>query len=210
MTEPTASAEGKTDEQAIRERVRQLTSQMLSGGSLDTEGVKEVVRAMSGGGPSKPPFENAKAREAFTESLRLMDAALQASSQAAHSALQSLIARGKDVGDNDLKLAFAALQTLQSDYVAVTNKIAEATTGNLNRELSDLALHAQRVGADVNVRFAQMLSEFANRINAFRPDAMPGFDSMRQYGANMTLVTSALLGGFADALRQQAQSRKAP
>ena len=209
MTEPTAS-EGTADEQAIRERARKLTAQVLSGGSLDTEGVKEIVRTMSGGGPSKPPFENPQAREAFVESIRLMDAALQASSQAAHSALQTLVARGKDISDNDLKMTFAALQTLQKDYVAVTNRIAEATTGNLNRELSDLALHAQRVGADVNVRFAQMLSEFANRINSFRPDAMPGFDSMRQYGANMTLLTSALLGGFADALRQQSQNRKAP
>src|SRR5690349_14735945 len=209
MTEPTAT-EGKPDEQAIRERVRKLTAQVLSGGSLDTEGVKEVVRTLSGGGAAKAPFENAQARDAFVESIRLMDAALQSSSQAAHTALQALVARGKEIGDNDLKKAFAALQTLQQDYVAVTNKIADATTGNLNRELTDLALHAQRVGADMNVRFAQMLSEFANRITAFRPDAMPGFDSMRQYGANMTLLTSALLGGFADALRQQSENRKAP
>ena len=128
MTESTAP-EGKPDEQALRDRVRQLTSQVLSGGRLDTEGVKEVVRTMSGGGgASKPPFENAQTREAFVDSIRLMDAALQSSSQAAHSALQSLIARGKDIGDNDLKLAFAALQTLQQDYVAVTNKIADATS----------------------------------------------------------------------------------
>ena len=209
MTEPPAP-EGKPDEQAIRDRVRKLTAQVLSGGSLDTEGVKEVVRTLSGGGTAKAPFENAQARDAFVQSIRLMDAALQSSSQAAHTALQALIARGNDIGDNDLKKAFAALQTLQQDYVAVTNKIADATTGNLNRELTDLALHAQRVGADMNVRFAQMLSEFANRITAFRPDAMPGFDSMRQYGANMTLLTSALLGGFADALRQQSENRKAP
>jgi len=210
MTGSTSSTEGKTDEQALRERVRQMTAQMLSGGRLDTEGVTEVVRAMSGGGASKPALDNAQAREAFAESLRLMNAALQSSSQAAHGAIQSLIARGKDISDNDLKMAFAALQTLQQDYVTIANRIADVTTGNLNRELTDLALHAQRVGADVNVRFAQMLSEFANRINSFRPDAMPGFDSMRQYGANMTLLTSALLGGFADALRQQPDNRKAP
>jgi len=50
MTDPTAPAgnaapapaEAQTDEQAIRERVRDLTSQMLTGGRLDTEGVKEI------------------------------------------------------------------------------------------------------------------------------------------------------------------------
>ena len=84
MTE-SAAPDGKPDEQALRDRVRQLTSQVLSGGRLDTEGVKEVVRTMSGGGgASKPPFENAQTREAFVDSIRLMDAALQSSSQAAH------------------------------------------------------------------------------------------------------------------------------
>jgi hypothetical protein len=31
---------------------------------------------------------------------------------------------------------------------------------------------------------------------------------MREYGANMTLLTSGLLAGFADALRQQSESKK--
>ena len=57
---------------------------------------------------------------------------------------------------------------MQKDYVAVANRMSDATTGNLRRELADLALHAQRVGADVNVRFAQVVSEFANRIGSYR------------------------------------------
>ena len=216
MTDPTAPAgnaasattAAQPDEQAIRERVRELTTQMLSGGRLDTEGIKEVVRTMSGG-VSKPPLETAQAREAFAQAIRGLGEALQASSQATHTALQALAARGKEFSDNDLKNAFAALQTLQKDYVAVADQIAEATTGNLRRELADLALHAQRVGADVNVRFAQVMSEFANRIGSVRAGAVPGFDSVRQYGANMTLFTSGLLAGFADALRQQSESKKA-
>lgn len=206
MSDPTAS--GQTDESMIRERVRDLTAQMLAGGRLDTEGVKEVVRTMSGGLP-KPAFENPQARAEFAEAIRSLDASLHASALATHSALQSIVARGKDFSDNDLKNAFAALQNLQKDYVAVANRIAEATGGNIRHELSDLALHAQRVGADVNVRFAQVLSEFANSIKSYRPASMPGFDSVRQYGANMSMVTSALLAGFADALRQQPESKKA-
>jgi hypothetical protein len=216
MTDPTtsagnaasASAEAQIDEQAIRERVRELTAQMLSGGRLDTEGVKEVVRTISGGA-AKPPLESAQAREAFAEVIRVLDAALHASSQATHTALQALVARGKEFSDNDLKNAFSALQNQQKDYVAVANRIADASTGNLRNELTELALHAQRVGADVNVRFAQVMSEFANRIGTFRAGAMPGFDSVRQYGANMTMLTSGLLAGFADALRQQSEDKKA-
>lgn len=217
MSDPTAPAgsaasapaQAPVDEQVIRERVRELTAQMLAGGRLDTEGVAQVVRTMSGAGTTKPPLESAQAREAFAEAIRGLDAALHASSLAAHTELQALVARGKEFSDNDLKNAFAALQNLQEDYVAVANRIADATTGNLRGELADLALHAQRVGADVNVRFAQVMSEFANRIGAARASAVPGFDSMRQYGANMTMLTSGLLAGFADALRQQSETRKA-
>ena len=71
-------------------------------------------------------------------------------------------------------------------------------------------MHAQRVGADASVRFAQVMSEFANRIGGrIARVRCAGFDSVRQYGANMTLLTSGLLAGFADALRQQSETKKA-
>ena len=84
MTDPRAPAgnassaptEAQTEEQAIRERVRDLTAQMLSSGRLDTEGVKDVVRAMSGGA-ARPPLDSAQARETLAESLRVLDHALQ-------------------------------------------------------------------------------------------------------------------------------------
>ena len=197
-----------TDEQAIRERVRELTAQLLAGGKLDTEGLKEVVRAM-GGGAGKPPLDSVQARAAFTEALRGLDLALQTSSQAAHEALTELVARGSEFSDNDLKNAFAALQRLQADFVAAANHVADASSGNIRRELGELALHAQRVGADASVRIAQMMSEFANRMNeSYHSRTAPGFEKVREYGVNVSLFTSGLLAGVADALRQQADSRK--
>ena len=164
------------DEQAIRERVRELTAQLLAGEKLDTEGVKEVVRAMSGGAV-KPPLDSTQAREAFAEALRGFDLALQLSSQAAHEALAALAARGSEFSDNDLKNAFAALQKMQGDFVAAANHVADASTGNIRRELVDLGVHAQRVGADASVRIAQMMSEFANRMTeSYRGRAVPGFE----------------------------------
>ena len=213
MTEPItpageADASQPPDEQAIRERVRQLTAQVLGGGVLDAEGVKEVVRAISGGA-IKPPLDSPQAREAFVELLRVHDIALQASAQAAHEALAALTARGPEFSDNDLKNAFAAMQKLQGEFVAVANHIADASTGNIRRDLVDLALHAQRVSADASVRVAQTVSEFAHRMNeAYRTRKVPGFGTVREYGANVSLLTSGLLAGFADALRQQAETRK--
>ena len=68
MTDPSASANTSSvpvEEQAIRERVRELTAQVLAGGPLNTEGVQEVVRTMSWGAVFKPPRDDARAREAF-------------------------------------------------------------------------------------------------------------------------------------------------
>ncbi len=213
MNEPTASAgtgpSAQSEEQAIRERVRELTTQLLQGGRLDSEGVKEVVRAMGGGAAFQPALDSPEAREAFTEAVRGLDQALQQSAQSTHEALQQLAARGKDFTDNDLKQAFASLQQLQQDYVATANRIADATTGNIRRELVDLALHAQHVGADASVRVAQVMSEFANRMGgSSREKTASGIEAARDYGARMTMLTSGLLAGFADALRQQSESKK--
>jgi len=213
MTDPTAPAEttGSSlppEEQAIRERVRELTTQMLAEGRLDTESVTQVVRAISGV-TYKQPIEDAKVREAFAQAIGGLAEALQTSAQATQLTLQVLVARGKEFSDNDLKNAFAAMEKLQQDYVAVANHIANATTGNLRLELGDLALHAQRVGADASVRIAQMMSEFANRISgSYRATAAPGLGPVRQYGANMSMLTSGMLAGLADALRQQSEPRK--
>lgn len=206
---PTGSPTPAQSEEQIRERVRELTTQMLTGGRLDTEGVKDVVRTMSGGTVFKPPVDSTEAREAFAAAIAGFDEALQRSSQSAHEALQMLVARGKDYSDNDLKNAFSAMQKLQEAYVAAASHIADATTGNIRRELVDLTLHAQRVGADASVRLAQVMSEFASRMSgSYRGQAAPRIDAVREYGANMTLLTSGLLAGFADALRQQSESKK--
>jgi phosphoribosyl-ATP pyrophosphohydrolase len=211
MTDPAAPA-AKTpavDERAIRERVRDLTAQMLTSGRLDTDGVKEVVRAMGVGTAFAPALDGEQARAAFAESMRGLGEALQRSAQAAHESLMALAARGAEFSDNDLKLAFASLQKMQEDYVVVANRVADATTGNIRRELADLALHAQRVGADAGVRMAQVMSEFANRMSgSTRGRAASGLEAAREAGANMTLLTSGLLAGFADALRQQSEAKK--
>ena len=60
MPDPSAqtSSVGALDEQAIRERVRDLTAQMLSTGRLDGEGIREVVRAMGIGSAPAPAIDD--------------------------------------------------------------------------------------------------------------------------------------------------------
>jgi hypothetical protein len=71
MPEPTTSAGDDTpaviEDQAIRQRVKGLTSQVLQEGRVDPDAVRDVVRAMIGGTPGNAAAGGAEARELFDE-----------------------------------------------------------------------------------------------------------------------------------------------
>ena len=212
MTDPSASANTSSvpvEEQAIRERVRELTAQVLAGGPLNTEGVKEVVRTMSGGRRVQAAAgRRAGARGVRGGNQRTRPSAAEFGTGGARD-LEALASHGKDFSDNDLKNAFAALQKLQEDlrrhgqpyrrchhreHPPRTRRSGAArATGRRRRERS-------RRADDERVRQPHDATRTA--------DAGPGIEAVREYGANMTMLTSGLLAGFADALRQQSESKK--
>ncbi|MGH8624935.1 MAG: DUF6781 family protein, partial [Gammaproteobacteria bacterium] len=85
---PEAPATGEN--QAIRERVRELTSELLQRRRLDTEGIMEVMRAMAGSAAFEAGIPGAEARQALADEIKELDQALLKSAQAAHLALEQL------------------------------------------------------------------------------------------------------------------------
>jgi hypothetical protein len=207
MPEPTTAAgdaaPSVTEEQAIRQRVKGLTSQVLQQGRVDPEAVRDVVRAVIGRTPSDAAASGAGARELFADAVRKLDEALVVSAGATHAALRQLASRGKDFTDNDLKEALASLRRLEEDYVAAANRLAEAMSGNLRREMTELAVHAQNVGVEASARVATMMGEFASGMGA-----TPGLATMRGASVRMALVASGVLAGVADALRGQSEAKQ--
>src|SRR6476646_1717073 len=120
MPEPTTSAGEAapplTEDHAIRQRVKGLTSQVLRQGRVDPEAVRDLVRTAIGRPPNTAPAGGAEARELFADAVSELDEALVKSASAAHGALQRLAARGKDFTDNDLKEALVSLRKLGEDY----------------------------------------------------------------------------------------------
>ena len=168
ITSGEASAPPTTDEeQAIRNRVRELTNQVLQQGRVDPEAAREVMRAA-----------------------------------AAREALESLAGRGKDFTDNDHKQALVSLRQLEEDAVRAANRIAEAMSGNLRREIMELAVHAQGVGAEAGARAASLMSELAARLGG----ATSGLETMRGASVRVALLASGALAGIADALRPNPKS----
>ncbi len=205
MSEPTTSGAppATPEDEAIRERVKGLTSQALQHGRVDPQAVKEIVRAVMGGTPGDTAVSSAEARELFVSAVRKLDEALANSASATHDALQRLATRGKDFSDNDLKEALVGLRKLEQDCAAAASRIGEAMTGNLRREMMELTAHAQNLGVEASARVASLMDEFAGSMGA-----APGIARMRDAGVRMALLASGVLAGVADALRDQSEAKK--
>jgi hypothetical protein len=207
MTEPTTSvadaAPTLVEDQPIRERVKELTSQVLQQGRVDPEAIRGVVSAVLGRTSGSTEVSGAKAREFFADAVRQLDEALVKSASVAHAALQQLASRGQEFTDNDLKEALVSLRKLEEDYVAVANRLAEAMSANLRSEMTELVAHAQNLGVEASVRVASMMGEFANSMGA-----SPGLATVRGASSRMAMLGSGVLAGIADALRDQSEAKK--
>ena len=206
MPEPTTSAAdaapAAVEDQPIRERVKELTSQVLQQGRIDPEAVRDIVRAVIGATPGNAEASGAEEHELFADAVRKLDEALMKSASATHDALQRLASRGQDFTDNDLKEALVTLRELEQDYAAAASRIAEAMTGNLTREIAELAAHAQNVGAEASARVAGMMGELAGGVGA-----VPGMATIRDASVRMALLASGVLAGVADALRGRSEAK---
>jgi hypothetical protein len=99
MPETTSAGDAappETEDQAIRQRVKGLTSQVLQQGRVDPEAVRDVVRAVIGRTPGSAAVSGAEARELFANAVRRLDEAPVKSASATHGALQQLASREKD------------------------------------------------------------------------------------------------------------------
>ena len=204
MPEPTTSdaTPVASEDQLIRERVKGLTSQALQEGRIDPEAVRDIARAVIGGTAGNMAMSGVETRELFADTVRKLDEALVKSASATHDALQQLAARGKDFTDNDLKEALVSLRKLEQDYAAAASHIAEAMTGNLGREMMELAARAQNVGVEASARVASMMSDFAGGVGA-----TSGMARIRDASVRMALLASGVLAGVADALRDQSETK---
>ena len=205
MPEPTTSDTASpvaTEDQVIRERVKGLTSQALQEGRIDPEAVRDIARAVIGGTAGNMGMSGAETRELFVDAVRKLDEALVKSANATHDALQQLATRGKDFTDNDLKEALVSLRNLEQDYAAAASHIAEAMTGNLGREMTELVARAQNVGVEASARVASMMSDFAGGVAA-----TSGMARIRDASVRMALLASGVLAGVADALRDQSETK---
>src|SRR4029077_5422655 len=82
-----------TEDQAIRQRVKGLTSQVLQQGRGDPDAVREVVPPVLCRTPGNTAVSGVEARELVADAVRGLDEALVKAASAPHGALQRLASR---------------------------------------------------------------------------------------------------------------------
>ena len=145
----------------------------------------------------------ATARECFAEEVRQLDDALVKSASATHDALQQLASRGQDFTDNDIKEAIVSLRKLEKDYAVVSTRLAETLSGNVRREMTQIAAHVQNLGVEASVRVASMMGDFARSMGAGSALA-----TVRGPSARMATLASGVLAGIADALHAHTEVKE--
>ncbi len=205
----TAPVDRTRRDEDIRTKVKELASQALKGGQMDPKGVEDVVRSVTGamGGPPPPP--TAEARKALLEDIEGLQRRLKESAEAAQLALAQIGAKGVDFTENDVKQALAMFRELHEAYALAAARVADAASGNIQRELRALAGHGELMGTEMGARAASVMTEFANRLTtASRETAASGLGTARDYSVRMSMLASGVLAGIADALREPAATDK--
>src|SRR5262249_30215886 len=106
--------------------------------------------------------------------------------------------RGRAFTDNDCKEPLVSLRQLEQAYAAAANRVTAALSVNLQREMMEIASHAQNVGVEASARVAGMMRDFADGVAA-----APGMATIRDAGVRAALLASGMLAGVADALRER-------
>lgn len=142
MTQDTSGLEREVqvaveaDSAGIAERVRTITLDALSRGTLDAQGLREVMGAVIRGAQQARVDVDARHTEALKDAMRGLDDALATAAQATQLAVQEAIGRSSEFSREDLKHSLDQLSTLEGDFIAALGDAARATSGQAAGELA--------------------------------------------------------------------------
>ena len=187
----------------IRDRVHDLTLEALRSRRFDSQGVRDVVRAVSEGIALGAEASRAEVRQSLADAFRGLDEALRKATEAGQSALRQLVATGRGFTDTELKAALASMKRIEDDLIATVAQVADAAGARVQPELRKVLDEARRTGTDTGRQVASTLTEFAQRVSVASLDVtLAGLEAAGEFGARFAMLASGVLGGIADALRK--------
>lgn len=196
-----AASESVQQEGDIRSQVRDLTLRALQTRSLDTAGIREVVRAVGEGVSLGAEQRASEVKQALAAALSGLDDAVGKAAQATQLALQELVAQGKDFSEQDLKRALDDLKITEQAFLDTLGQVADAAGSKIRQELNDAVEHVRRSGTDTGASVRTSLSELGNRLSAtLHESKASGQEAATTVSSRLAGLASGILAAMAESL----------
>jgi hypothetical protein len=193
----------------IEQQVRDITLRALSQGQLDTQGIKNVIKAVIEGAAQGVDDSADHARQALSDALNGVDEALAKSTEASRLAIEEASGKVKDFSQHDLKRSLDDLQLLEELFHDTIKDVARASKQTAKQILEDLAAHAKNTGTAVGQSATDSIEKLGNSLKKNLSDvASSGSDAALKTAARISLAASGFLQGIAASLQDKTGSDK--
>lgn len=204
-----ASESVQQDVSDIRTRVRDLTLRALQSRRLETDEIREVVRAVAEGVSLGAEHRAGEVKQALASALSGLDDALAKAAQATHLALQELVSKSRDFTDQDLRRALDDLRVTEQALLDTLGQVADVAGSKIRQELKDAVEHARRSGTDTGASVKATLSDLGSHLSAsLQASKHAGQDAANTLSSRLAALASGILAGMAEALREKSESTK--
>ena len=196
----------------IRAKIHDATLVALRHQRFDRHGLRDVIRAVTEGVALGAEGSRADLRQSLSEAFRGMDGAVTRMAESGRTALQQLVAAGRDLSDNDIKQALATMKQLEEDFLATAGRVADAASAKVQPELRRQLDIARETGTETGKVAAATFTNVAQRFSVASIDvSLAGLEVAGELGARFAQLASGILAGIADALaKPEPRSDKPP
>lgn len=182
----------------VRDAVHGITLKALSGGSLDTAAIKQVVGSvMSGVGKGAAGLGSSGAK-AVGEALKGLDDAVAGAAKATQFAVQEAAGRVGDFSRNELQQRFEEMKALETTFLDTLRHGANEAGGVVAETARQFAEHAKVQGSAVGRQVEETLPKLSEVARA-QLDA--GVHTLRSGSAMLAGMAAGMLSGLADRLQ---------
>ncbi|HFD38887.1 MAG TPA: hypothetical protein ENJ31_03430 [Anaerolineae bacterium] len=193
----------------IAAQVRDITLKALTRRRLDTEGVRQVVRAVAEGARLGAGGHGTRAKAALQDAVSGLDSALAKGAEASRLALEEASGRLEEFSRRDLKRALSDLEGLESLFVETLSEVAQGGKDVAAGILRDLADHARGSGTAVGSEALTALGSLKDKLAAGGKEGLQaGADAALDTGSRIAQVASGLLAGIAESLKPSRSGTK--
>lgn len=190
-----------TEHSDIRERVRDLTLSAIKQRKMDSDEIKNIVKAMTEGIALGLEKRTQDSKQAVNQAFSGLDQALMKSAEATHLALQQITERSHDFTKQELKDALDHLKKVEQEFVDTVADVANKSTGVAKAELTDLVTHVRRAGTDTGRQVTTTLNEFSKQAKEVARDTQSAASgAAHKLSSRFTQLTAGILEGMAESL----------